>query len=108
MSTEYDNGVVGYFIELIDKNSAPIPEVINDKAVVDNLMTHINRTPKHLKCAIDNINGAIDTGAEATWISQQYVHIYRLLISYRTLQCSSATSTLCIATRKDNVRPAKG
>ena len=108
MSTKYNNGVVRNFLKLLHENSTTAAKIINDKPVVHHFMTHINRTAEYLQCTIYNINGTIDAGTKTTGISQQHVHLYRLLIARRGVQCSSATSTLWMATRKDKVRPASG
>ena len=65
VGTEYDNGVIGYFVELFNKHRAPLAQVVDHEAVVNNLMTDINRTAEDLQGSVDDVDSAINAGAEA-------------------------------------------
>ena len=56
--------VIGNFIEFVDKNRAFRGQPINDKFIMDNFMTDINRRAKFFERHFNNLNRAINTGAE--------------------------------------------
>ena len=57
--------VVGNLVELIDEHRAELAQPIDDEAVVDDLVTHIDRRAEPLDRQLDDLDRAVDAGAEA-------------------------------------------
>src|SRR5699024_4957101 len=74
VSRENHYGIIWHFVKLLHKHSATIAQVIHNKFVMHNFMTHINRCLKYLKGPIHNINGSIHTSAKASWVRQTDFH----------------------------------
>ena len=51
-------------IDLVDEYDAARPEIINDILVMDDLMPDIHGRAVHHKQAVDNLHGALDSGAK--------------------------------------------
>ena len=61
-------------------NTAPRrAQPLDDVPVVHHFMPHVDRRAEELDRALDDVDGAIDAGAEAARISQQYLHRASLL-----------------------------
>ena len=58
-------------VELLHKNGAFRLEIINHVAIVDDLVSHIDRRSELLQRQFDDPDGAIDAGAKAAWCRQQ-------------------------------------
>ena len=55
----------GTEFELLDEDCALGLELGDDGPVVDNLVPYIDRRPIALQCLFDNLDRAVNTGAEA-------------------------------------------
>ena len=89
MRTKDHDRVVWHFRQFVYEYRAARAQVINDMAVVDHLMTYVDRTTENLQCPIDNIDGTINTSTKASGIGEYNIH-----------QCSSAGSTPSMRTLK--------
>ena len=78
MRTENHNAIVGHFVEFIDENRAALAQIIDNEFVVHDFMAHIDRRTEHIERAIDDFDGAIDTGAKAARIGETNLR-HRLL-----------------------------
>ena len=61
-----DHGpVVRNGIELVHEDRALCLQAFDDEAVVDDLVAHVDRRPEPLERQLDDLDGAVDAGAEA-------------------------------------------
>ncbi len=74
MRTEYDNALIRDLFKLVDEHRAAGTQIIDHKAIVHDLMAHINRRAKHFQGPVDDINCAIDARTEAPGIRQLNLH----------------------------------
>ena len=58
-------------VELLDEDRALRLEVLDDVAVVDDLVADIDRRPEPLERQLHDLDGAIDAGAEAARRAEQ-------------------------------------
>ena len=65
MGAVNDAFALRHFVHAIDKNRALLLQFLHHKAVVDDLLAHINRPPKRLQRNPDNINRPHHPGAES-------------------------------------------
>src|SRR5258708_39475497 len=56
--------IVRHLIELVDEHSAKAAQAIDDEAIVDDLMPHIDGRSEALECKLDDLDGPIDSGAK--------------------------------------------
>ena len=84
-------------MELLDKDSTAVSEVIHHRFVMNNLVANVNRTSEDFECAVDDIDRAINTGTKPARVGKHHCH-----------QCNSAGSTRSIFTSNLRVRPASG
>ncbi len=75
VGAEDDRGVVGHLRELLDEHRALIGEIVHHVLVVHHLVAHVDGRTENAERPLDNLDGAIDAGAEATWIGQQDFHL---------------------------------
>ena len=68
-----DHGGVGFgdFVELLHKNGAFAFECLDDVAIVHDLVAHVDRRSELLQRQLDDLDGAVDAGAEAARGRQQ-------------------------------------
>ena len=62
---------LGHFVDAVDKNRALLLQFLHDKAVVDDLFAHINRSPKRLQRNPDNINRPHHPSAKPARLQQK-------------------------------------
>jgi hypothetical protein len=74
VSAENERGTVGDVIDILDEDCAALLEPIDDEPVMDDLMADINRGAVEIKYALDDLDGAVDTGTESTGVCEQYIH----------------------------------
>jgi hypothetical protein len=63
-----NGGAVRYLIKLIDEDRAARAQTLNDMAVVHHFMAHVDRRAEQHQCPLDDLDGAIDPGAEPAGI----------------------------------------
>ena len=69
---EDDRPVVGHFVELVDEHRAQFAQPIDDEAVVDDLMTDIDRRAESLEGELDDLDRPVDPSAEAARSRDQH------------------------------------
>ncbi len=65
MRGKYHGTVVGHLVELIDEDRAKAAQPIDDEAVVDDFVAHIDRRAEALERELDDLDRAVDAGAKA-------------------------------------------
>ena len=64
MGREHDRPVVRNLVELVDEDRAQIAQPVDDEAVVDDLMPDIDGRAEALERQLDDLDRAVDAGAE--------------------------------------------
>src|SRR5262249_59323743 len=62
------------FVQFVDEHGAARAQAVDDEAVVDDFVTHVDWRAERLQRALDDLDRAVDAGAEATWVGQENVH----------------------------------
>ena len=65
---------VGHLVELLDEDGALGLEIIDHMAVVDDLVTHIDRGLVLIERPLDDLDRPDDTGAEAAGLGENHAH----------------------------------
>ena len=65
MRRKDDRPIVGNLVELVDEHRAEPAQAVDDEAVVDDLVAHIDRRAEPLERELDDLDRAVDAGAEA-------------------------------------------
>ena len=68
MRTKYQYTFLRDFIKIFNENCAFLFQILDDKAIMHHLMTHINRCAMHGKRSFNNLNSPIYTGAKSSWV----------------------------------------
>ena len=71
MSREHHRPVVGHLVELVDEDRTLGLQAFDHEAVVHDLVPDIDRPAVALEGALDDLDGAIDAGAEAARTGKQ-------------------------------------
>ena len=74
---EDHRGAVRHLVELVDEHRAELAQPVDHVHVVHHLVTHVDRRAEQRDGALDDVDGAIDAGAEATGIGEQDLHGWR-------------------------------
>src|SRR5690606_27508076 len=91
--------VVGHFVQLVNKDRAPVAQVVDHELVVNHFVAHVDGCSEHVQRAVYNFYGAVYAGTEATGVSESDLHS----------QCvGPAGSTSIICTSNCSVCPASG
>ena len=75
-----DRPVVGNFVELVHEHRAEPAQALDHESVMDDLMTHVDRRTEPLEGKLDDLNRAIDAGAETARGGDQ--HLERRLVQH--------------------------
>ena len=73
MGREDHRAVVGHLVELVDEHRAQLAQPVDDEAVVDDLVADIDRRAEPLERQLDDLDRAVDAGAEAARGGDQHV-----------------------------------
>ena len=65
VGAEDHGGVVGHLVQLVDEVRALGAQRLHHVAVVDDLLAHVDRRGAHLQRELDDVDRAVDAGAEA-------------------------------------------
>src|SRR5436190_2352027 len=65
MGGEHHRTAIRYLIQLLDEYRPQSAKPVNDKAIVDDFMAHIDRRPEPLDRQFNNLDGAVDAGAKS-------------------------------------------
>ena len=71
---EDDGGAGRHFVEFLDENRAALAQVLDDETVVHDFVAHVDRRAQGFDRALDDLDGAIDAGAETSGIGEHDVH----------------------------------
>jgi len=74
MGAEDDDGVVRHLVQLLDEHRTAGTQVLDHELVVHHFMTHVDRRAEHFQRTIDDLDGAVDAGAEATGVGEFDLH----------------------------------
>ena len=85
VGAENQGGAVGHFVQMFDKDRAASAQIIHHKAVMHDLVAHVDRCAKQFQRPFDNADGPIHPGAKATGISQ--MNLYAHAVSSRMRRC---------------------
>ena len=75
---ENDRGAVGHLVELVDEHRAELAQTLDHVHVVHHFVPHVDRRAEQPDGALDDVDGAIDAGAETAGIGEQDLHALRL------------------------------
>ena len=70
MRGENHSAAIGCFVQLLDKHRAFVFQIIHNIFIVNDFVAHIDRRAELLQCALDNADGAINTGAKSARLCQ--------------------------------------
>ena len=70
MGRENDRILAWNFVQFLDEDGAFLFQRLHHMPVVDNLVAHIDRGAIAFQGALDDLNGAVDTGTESSRGSQ--------------------------------------
>ena len=70
---EHHRPVVGHLVELVDEHRAQLAQAIDDEAVVDDLVADVDRRAVLLERELDDLDRAVDSGAESARRGDQNV-----------------------------------
>jgi hypothetical protein len=71
MRRKHNGPIVGHLVELVDEDGAFGFESLDDVAIVHDLVAHIDRPSVALDGTLDDLDGALDAGAEAARTGEQ-------------------------------------
>ena len=74
MRGEDHRGALRHLVQLLDEHRAERAQPIDDVPVVHDFVPHVDRRAEQLERALDDVDGAIDAGAEAARIGEQHLH----------------------------------
>ena len=75
MRAEDHRGAVRHLVELLDEHRAARAQPVDDEAVVHDFVPHVDRRAEQLEGALDDLDGAVDAGAEPARIGEQDLHV---------------------------------
>ncbi len=58
---------LGNLLEILGEDRSLAAKILDDVAVVDDLVAHVHGLAVHLECKLDDLDRSIDAGAEAAW-----------------------------------------
>jgi len=82
---EHHGGAVRHLVQLFDEHRAQPAQPLDHVAVMHHLVPHVDRRAEQLQRTLDDIDGAVDAGAEPTGIGENDFHM-------RILQASILSS----------------
>ena len=68
MGTENHDTVIRHLVEFVDEHGTACAQVLDHKLVVHYLVAHVDRCPEAVQRTLDNLDRAVDAGAEAPWV----------------------------------------
>src|ERR1700722_8378318 len=74
MRAENNGGTVGHFVEFVDEHGAARPKSVDDETIVYDFVTHIDRRTERFQRALDDLDRAVDAGAESTGVGEYDFH----------------------------------
>src|SRR5512146_2625554 len=74
VGAEDDDGTLGHFTELFHEYRTLVAQRVDDVTAMDDFVADINRGPVLLERQIDDVDRAVDPGAESTWVREINLH----------------------------------
>ena len=74
MRREDDGGAVRHLVQLLDEHRAHVAQPLDDMPVVHHLVTHEDRRAEQHDRPLDDVDGAIDAGAEPARVGEAELH----------------------------------
>ncbi len=74
MGAEHGHRTIGHFIELFDESRPFAFQRLDDMAVMNDLVAHIDRLAELLERAFNDVDGTHDTGAKTPRLSKNNAH----------------------------------
>ena len=74
MGAENGDAARRNLVQIVDEMRALGPETLDHVAVVHDLVAHIDRRPVFVQRALDNVDGALDSGAETPRLGKNHPH----------------------------------
>ena len=71
MRREHDQPALGHLVQLLDEHRPQLAQLVDDVAVVDDLVADIDRGAVLAQGHLDHVDGALDPGAEAARAGEQ-------------------------------------
>src|SRR5262249_37149390 len=71
---EDDGGAVGHLGELVHEHRAARAQAVDHETVVHDFVAHVDRRTERFQRALDDLDGAVDTGTKAAGIGEQDFH----------------------------------
>ena len=85
MRTEDQRRSQGNIGEILDENGTLAAQIVDDEFVMYDFVPHVDRRSVQFQCALDDLDGAINAGAKATWVGEQdfgFTHLGSTLKGY--------------------------
>src|SRR5262245_19885760 len=93
MRGEDHRRAIRHLVELLDEHRAEPAQAFDDVHVVHHLVPDVDRRSEHRERALDDVDGAVDAGAETTWIGEQYLHDLALSCAARFSRRASSNAS---------------
>src|SRR5690606_8320099 len=61
-------------VQFLNEDRPPLTQILDHELVVHHFVTHIDRRAEHFQSAVDDFDGAVDAGAEASGIGELDLH----------------------------------
>ncbi|MCY1177922.1 hypothetical protein D9M73_182480 [compost metagenome] len=74
VGTEDDDGVIRHLVQLFDEDGATITQVFHHELVVHDFVAHVDRRAEHVQRAVDDLDRAVNAGAEAAGVGEFDLH----------------------------------
>src|SRR5690606_27542647 len=74
VGAEDHGGAVGHLVQLLDEDRPALLQVVDHVAVVHDLVAHVDRRAQGLDGTLDDLDPAVDAGAETAGIGDDDVH----------------------------------
>ncbi|MNC44449.1 hypothetical protein D3C75_933550 [compost metagenome] len=74
VGAEDDDDVVRHLVQLFDENRPARAQILDHELVVHHFMAHVDRRAEHFQGAIDDLDRAVDAGAEAAGVGEGDLH----------------------------------
>ena len=74
VGAENHRGAFGYLVEFLDEHRALGAQVLHHELVMHDLVAHVDGCAVQRQRPLDDLDGALDAGAEAAGIGEQNVH----------------------------------
>jgi hypothetical protein len=70
MRREDHRGAIGHLVQFLHEHRTAVLEVVDDEAVVDDLVADVDRRAIEIEHTLHDLDGAVDAGAEAAGVSE--------------------------------------